>query len=158
MIEADGYRMPHKPSAMAVGSAFYCSEAGVRNKLPGMKRFHLHVYFPSDQPEAARLWRANAALSGLFDSVRLHERPVGPHPTATIEAHFAESAYASALGWVEARRGSFSALIHPDTGDDLKDHTDGARWLGEEVPLRFDFFELVRTRPDLKIHPPGTSA
>lgn len=106
-----------------------------------MKHFHAHIYFEPNRLENARTCSVNADLIGLFDFVKLHERPIGPHPTGMIEAHFTESSYASALAWLETNRGDFSVLIHQATGDDLKDHTNGIRWLGKELPLNFDFFE-----------------
>lgn len=32
-------------------------------------------------------------------------------------------------------RGPLSALLHPNTGDDVRDHTQRATWLGESYPL-----------------------
>jgi aromatic ring-cleaving dioxygenase len=32
-------------------------------------------------------------------------------------------------------RGPLSALVHPNTGEDLRDHTQRATWLGEPYPL-----------------------
>ena len=40
---------------------------------------------------------------------------------------------------------------HEDTGDDLKDH-EHARWLGQALPLYFQFFESVKQNPSLAIH------
>jgi aromatic ring-cleaving dioxygenase len=117
-----------------------------------MKRFHIHIYFEPGDVEEARALAGRARDINLFESVKLHERPIGPHPIGMIEAHFRGSAYDSVMGWVEANRGFFSALIHPDTGDDFKDHTDEIRWLGKELPLNFTFFEWIRMRPEFRIH------
>lgn len=124
--------------------------------MPEMKRFHVHIYFEENCLEAARVLKATANQVGLFEFVKFHEQPVGPHSTGMIEAHFNESAYTNVLEWVEASRGAFSALIHQDTGDDYKDHTDGIRWLGKELPLKFGFFDLILGSPELRIHQPKT--
>jgi aromatic ring-cleaving dioxygenase len=122
--------------------------------MKGMKRFHIHVYFEPDSLESARVLAERARLTNLFEFVEIHEQPIGPHPTGMIEAHFGDQSYISVLDWVEAHLGVFSALIHQDTGDDFSDHTEGARWLGKELPLNFDFFELIQLRPEFRIHQP----
>lgn len=117
-----------------------------------MKRFHLHIYFKPTELEKARVLAGRAQRMHLFDVVKFHEHPIGPHPTGTIEGHFGDAAYSSVLEWVEANRGDFSTLIHQDTGDDFKDHTDGCSWLGQELLLDFSFFQLIQLRPELRIN------
>lgn len=117
-----------------------------------MKRFHAHLYFEPENLEFASALAGRAHLLGCFEAIGLYEEPVGPHPTGMIELQFSEPFYASAVEWIEANRGNFSALIHPDTGEDLKDHSEGIRWLGKELPLNFKFFEFILVRPDLRIH------
>lgn len=114
--------------------------------------FHVHIYFTADQLEKAILLAEQARMSKLFKFVKLSEQPIGPHPTGMIETHFSEPLYASVLEWLEKNREEFSALIHEDTGDDIKDHTTGSRWLGAKVPIDFGFFDIVQQRPDLRIH------
>ena len=38
-------------------------------------------------------------------------------------------------------RGGLDVLLHPETGDDLADHTAHAVWLGEKLPLRLEPFD-----------------
>lgn len=42
------------------------------------------------------------------------------------------------MSWFVQNRGPCSVLIHPNTGDDVKDHTTNGTWLGEKVPLDVD--------------------
>ena len=37
-------------------------------------------------------------------------------------------------------RDGLDILLHPETGDDLADHTRHAAWLGETLPLRVEAF------------------
>jgi aromatic ring-cleaving dioxygenase len=70
-----------------------------------------------------------------------------------IEVHFMEPQLSRCREWIQKNRGNFSVLIHIDSGlDDVKDHTENIEWLGEPVKLDFEFFELIKTRPDLKVH------
>ena len=114
-----------------------------------MKHFHAHIYFAPENLKAVRSLAEQVHGSNLFEFVKLHEQKVGPHPTGMIEAHFGEASYVSALEWMNANCRSFSTLIHQDTGDDLKDHTENILWLGPALPLDFAFFELIQMRPDL---------
>src|SRR5690606_25795866 len=102
-----------------------------------MKGFHVHIYFGADDLEVARLLTSRARRARLFELVKLYEQPIGPHPTGMIEGHFGELSYGSVLDWLEGNRGPFSVLIHQNTGDDFKDHTAGARWLGKKLSLDF---------------------
>jgi DOPA 4,5-dioxygenase len=45
--------------------------------------------------------------------------------------------------WLMANRGPCSVLIHPNTGDDVSDHTAKATWMGEKVPLDVDLLRAV---------------
>ena len=121
--------------------------------IESMKHYHAHVYFEARHLDEARTWSAQAEGSGVFELVKFHARPVGPHPTGMVEAHFGEAQYEAALEWLDKNRGDFSVLVHRDTGDDYADHTNGIRWLGKSVPLDFGFFDLIQSRPDLKINP-----
>ncbi|KAF6062642.1 Peptidase M1 family protein [Candida albicans] len=51
------------------------------------------------------------------------------------------------LSWFQLNHGNLSVLIHPQTGDDVKDHTSSALWLGEKLPLLLNVFG----EPDGKI-------
>ena len=36
-------------------------------------------------------------------------------------------------------------LIHPETGDDVGDHTDRSLWLGNKLDLKIEVLRQVRT-------------
>ena len=39
------------------------------------------------------------------------------------------------IPWLVINRGPLSALIHPNTDDALRDHSQRATWMGERLPL-----------------------
>lgn len=39
------------------------------------------------------------------------------------------------IPWLVINRGPLSALIHPNTGDDIRDHSQRATWMGEPLPV-----------------------
>jgi len=68
-----------------------------------------------------------------------------------LELHFEAEREAEAIAWLSKHHGSFSVLIHEDTGDDMKDH-EVVRWLGNILPIHTEFFEAVKQNPKLAIH------
>ncbi|MGL5793939.1 MAG: DOPA 4,5-dioxygenase family protein, partial [Waterburya sp.] len=43
--------------------------------------------------------------------------------------------------WLALNRNDLTILIHPLTGNDLKDHTDYAAWMGVPQELNLDVFK-----------------
>jgi aromatic ring-cleaving dioxygenase len=42
--------------------------------------------------------------------------------------------------WLMLNRDGLTVLLHPETGDDLTDHTAHAAWFGAALPLRVEVF------------------
>lgn len=64
-------------------------------------------------------------------------RPVGPHPVGMFEVNlFTPAQFGAFIPWLVINRGPLSALVHPNTGDDVRDHTQLATWMGQPFPLR----------------------
>jgi DOPA 4,5-dioxygenase len=96
--------------------------------------FHAHVYYsPDERPAAQALRQQFAAMPEVLMAGALRDAPVGPHPVAQFEIHFAEAA----LPVVEPilAGSGLRVLIHPLTDDDLADHTTLGRWIGAPVDL-----------------------
>lgn len=69
-------------------------------------------------------------------------RPVGPHPIGMFEVNiFTPSQFGAFIPWLVINRGPLSALIHPNTGDDVRDHSQRATWMGQPLPLDIDMLE-----------------
>lgn len=76
---------------------------------------------------------------------RVHDRPVGPHAMAMFEVNlFTPAQFGAFIAWLVINRGPLSVLVHPNTGDDERDHTQRATWLGERVPLNLGVFRRVK--------------
>lgn len=106
--------------------------------------YHAHIYYEPETREAAAALRRE--LEGRF-AVRLgrwHDVPVGPHTRAMYQVAFAPAELAGVLPWLMLNRGQLPVLLHPETGDDLADHTAHAAWLGERLPLRLEVFSAPR--------------
>lgn len=71
---------------------------------------------------------------------------IGPHPTQFWEVDVKRpEIFVRVLGWFQLNHGNLSVLIHPQTGDDLKDHTERALWLGDKLPILTDVFSTSVT-------------
>ncbi|OJD29051.1 dopa-dioxygenase [Diplodia corticola] len=48
---------------------------------------------------------------------------------------FTPEQFGAFVPWLVLNRGPLSALVHPNTGDDVRDHSQRATWLGEPLPV-----------------------
>jgi DOPA 4,5-dioxygenase len=99
--------------------------------------WHAHVYFDASSREAAWAVRQRivAALAGQMELGRFHERPVGPHPMWSYQLAIPAAQFASVFGWLTLNHGALDVFVHPNTGDELRDHRDCAVWLGRSHVL-----------------------
>lgn len=107
---------------------------------PTPKEFHAHVYYDAEsRPLAAEL---RAEIEERFDIVmgRWRDKPVGPHPFWSYQVAFAPELFGELVPWLALNRRGLQVLVHPDTGDDLADHSTHAMWLGESAELKLDQF------------------
>ena len=76
---------------------------------------------------------------------RLWDRPIGPHGVAMFEVNiFSPDQFGAFVPWLVVHRGPLSALVHPNTEDEERDHTHGATWLGERMPLDLGGFRRIK--------------
>ncbi len=89
-------------------------------------------------PKAGRARRNCANGSRLGFTVRMgrwHDVPVGPHPTAMYQIHFAPDQFPTLVPFVMMNRMGLTVLLHPESGRPRDDHTLNATWMGEVLPL-----------------------
>jgi len=99
--------------------------------------WHAHVYFDASSRDAARALRETieTELAGRMDLGRFHEKPVGPHPMWSYQLAFAPDAFPHVVSWLALNHGALDVFIHPNTGDELRDHRDCALWIGRSHAL-----------------------
>ena len=97
--------------------------------------YHAHVYFDADTIERAR--RICTMCRDTFGVTmgRVHERPVGPHPDWSCQLAFGPDKLGAVVGWLALNRAGLVVLVHPETGDAVKDHSEHAIWMGAIRPL-----------------------
>jgi aromatic ring-cleaving dioxygenase len=104
--------------------------------------YHAHVYYdPATTRERAERLRTRVAADfPLAKLGRWHDELVGPHTQSMYQIAFPASLLAAFLPWLMINRDGLNVLLHPETGDDYRDHSAHAAWLGESLPLRLDVF------------------
>ena len=112
----------------------------IRRPVNNHKAYHAHVYFGQDTLESASgLCQKAGELFGLKVG-RVHQKPVGPHPMWSCQITFAAKHFEEFIPWIEENRNGLTVFVHALTGDDLKDHTEYAYWLGDSVELKLSIF------------------
>ena len=95
-----------------------------------IQRFHAHVYFDQTTQRQATQLCQEAGLQFDLTVGRIHTKPVGPHPCWSCQLAFETAILGDVLSWLALNRQGLVIFIHPQTGNDLKDHTDHAIWMG----------------------------
>ena len=102
--------------------------------------YHAHVYYDRDKTRG-RAEHLRQRVAAEFPAARLgrwHDELVGPHTRSMYQIAFPPDLLASFLPWLMLNRGGLTILLHPETGDDYRDHTAHACWLGRALRLRVD--------------------
>jgi len=112
----------------------------IKRPLNNHEHYHAHVYFDSKSLQfASRLCEQAANLFNLKMG-RIHQKLVGPHPQWSCQISFSSSDFEQLIAWLDDNRNELTILVHAQTGDDLKDHTEFAYWLGDEAQLNLSAF------------------
>ena len=100
--------------------------------------YHAHIYFDPSTRERAVKIREELGAQFAVRLGRIHDRPVGPHPKSMYQIAFPVAQFASVVPWLILNRDGLDVLVHPETGDDVADHSHHAMWLGDKLALDFD--------------------
>lgn len=105
-----------------------------------IRGWHAHVYF--DTATAAVAEHLRVSVSEKFDvrMGRWHKKLVGPHPRWSYQIGFDPGLFATIIPFLALNRDGLTVFIHPETGDDLTDHTAHAIWMGKMLDLNLDIF------------------
>ena len=76
-----------------------------------------------------------------LDVGNYHEKPIGPHLKWSVQIAFTSEYFEAFIPWLDEHRCDLNILVHGVTGNDLKDHTEYAYWLGKSEPLDISMFE-----------------
>ena len=104
--------------------------------------YHAHIYYDpaKTRDRAAQLRQRVAKKFPQAKLGRWHDELVGPHPQAMYQIAFPRDMLAEFVPWLMLNRDGLTVLLHPETGDDLTDHSAHAAWFGAVLPLRLEVF------------------
>lgn len=101
--------------------------------------YHAHIYWNRTEERLVAL-SLRDELSKLGCSLgRVWDQSIGPHPLPMYQVNY-NSVNAILVEKLLSNKG-LSVLLHEDTGDDVRDHTSGARWIGTPLELDIKWLE-----------------
>ena len=111
-------------------------------ELRPIAEYHAHVYYDPATTRAAaeRLRQRVAAEFPQAKLGRWHDALVGPHTQSMYQIAFPGPMLGAFVPWLMLNREGLTILLHPETGDNLLDHTAHAAWFGAILPLRLEAF------------------
>jgi aromatic ring-cleaving dioxygenase len=108
---------------------------------------HDLVKTENKQKESVLYISTNSLVVPELRIYRFWDRPLGPHPLASFEVNlFTPAQFGAFIPWLIINRGPLSVLIHPNTviqGEEVRNHTQRATWLGEPVALDIGFLMRI---------------
>ncbi|VAW85828.1 DOPA 4,5-dioxygenase [hydrothermal vent metagenome] len=102
--------------------------------------YHAHVYFSAETLEQAQALCESATALFDVEMGRMHQKPVGPHPCWSCQLAFSPKIFSELVPWLALHRDGLTVLVHPQSGDDLRDHRDYAMWMGKVEVLDLSHF------------------
>jgi aromatic ring-cleaving dioxygenase len=105
------------------------------------QNYHAHAYFNAETLDFATKLCLQAGELFHLKIGRIHQKPIGPHPQWSCQMLFNNTQFDTLIPWLDKYRDQLSVLIHALSGDNLKDHTDYAYWLGSSHELKLSIFE-----------------
>ncbi|KAH6915998.1 DOPA-like domain-containing protein [Coprinopsis sp. MPI-PUGE-AT-0042] len=106
--------------------------------------FDFHVYYNvEDEAETKYARELHERVRREWPELRIYrfwDRAVGPHPKAMFEVNtFTPHQTGAFFSWLTVNRGPCPVLIHPNTDDEYRDHTELCSWMGGPLVLNTDF-------------------
>ncbi|EGN96801.1 hypothetical protein SERLA73DRAFT_184963 [Serpula lacrymans var. lacrymans S7.3] len=145
VLQAKGASVPTTITPGARSVAYDAFQAPI---MPSTNGFDFHIYHMQNIASDAKFAKElHEKIIKEFPELRTYpfwDKPVGPHPTAMFEVDTFNPHQTGALfSWLVVNRGPCSVLVHPNTGNPLKDHTELATWIGKQWPLDAEMLKSI---------------
>lgn len=109
-----------------------------------IKAYHAHLYYQDEEGLALATQVAQQAAERFAIRVgRFHRQAVGPHPVWSCQLSFGVETFAHIVPWLMLNRKGIDVFLHPVTGDDYRDHSQGIAWLGKSYDLDISMFITI---------------
>ena len=102
--------------------------------------YHAHIYWKSSKEKKIALsTRIYLKKQGCLIG-KIWDIPKGPHPLPMFQAKYKSSNKKKIEGYL--KKISLTILLHEDIGvDHVRDHTEGARWIGKPLSLNLEILK-----------------
>lgn len=101
--------------------------------------YHAHVYWSTPEQRDIALKLRNNLAETSAGLGRVWDKPIGPHPLPMYQVNYCDDIKDAVENLLNNK--NLTVLLHEDTGDDLRDHTEGTRWIGSELRLNLAWLE-----------------
>ena len=108
-----------------------------------IRDFDVHIYYDLKTRPVAEALRAQAIKDFQNRDIhvsRMVDNKIGPHPMPMFEIVFGRADFAEVVFWLMTNRRGLTVLVHEVTDRDVRDHSEGALWMGEKLELDFSTF------------------
>jgi aromatic ring-cleaving dioxygenase len=105
--------------------------------IAAIDSYHAHIYYDPAHNKEHAIW-LRQEMETRFPPARMgrmHDVPVGPHPSAMFQVAFGTGLFERIVPWLMLNRRGLVVLVHPETGRPRDDHLLHALWMGERLPL-----------------------
>ena len=106
-------------------------------------KYHAHIYWNNPQERHTAMWARTFLHDNGCGLGRIWDKPIGPHPLPMFQVMY-DSTNQTCIEDFLAKTG-LTILLHEDIGvNHVRDHTEGARWLGQGgLELDLDFLRSI---------------
>ena len=106
-------------------------------------KYHAHIYWKNPQErQMAMQIRTHLHDNGCALG-RIWDKPIGPHPLPMYQVMYDSNNKDCIEDYLKLST-RLTILLHEDIGDNhVRDHTEGARWLGVPLTLDLEFLEKL---------------
>jgi aromatic ring-cleaving dioxygenase len=103
--------------------------------------YHAHIYWNTPEQKKTALRIRSVLVDMGFNVGAIHDRPIGPHPAAMFQVIYSTNTKNVVENIIQNMRDDLDVLLHEAINDDVRDHTEGARWLGKKLELDLAWLE-----------------
>lgn len=114
--------------------------------------YHTHIYYDADTKHIATALRNEfivltkievdqeefpfgTTFADFIDIGNMHDGPLGPHTKPMFYMGVHHRVFKLVVNHLMLNHNVLSVLIHPVTGNDMKDHSESPLWLGTPLPI-----------------------
>jgi aromatic ring-cleaving dioxygenase len=118
--------------------------------------YHVHIYFDPNTYSNAVARVLESEMLSLFPQHINASSPVGivgPHTKDNIVVEINKDTVTDIVPWLQFNNRGLSILIHPESGDTLRDHENAGLWLNTPVAFNEDFLQMLKQRNNQILKP-----